>query len=92
MRGEPGLAALHASSTIWPGKSAAEKRQLSDAIARKTCRVLGYGEAPVSIGFEEASSDAWAGRVYATDIQDKWNLLTKVPGYGPGARAIEVKS
>jgi 4-oxalocrotonate tautomerase len=68
---------------LWSGKSDAQKRALSDAITKDVMSILNYGDEAVSVGFEEIASDEWSARVYRLDIQDKWNILTKEPGYGP---------
>lgn len=74
----------HVIVKLWPGKSEAQKRDLSDAIVRDVTRVLNYGAESVSVGFEEVGPSDWSARVYEPDIRDKWDTLTKEPGYGPG--------
>jgi 4-oxalocrotonate tautomerase len=74
---------------LWPGKSDAQKRALSDAIVRNMAEILDHGEASVSVGFEEVAPNEWSTRVYAPDIQGKWKTLTKTPGYGPGHRSAD---
>ncbi|WP_423140737.1 hypothetical protein ACOYW6_07655 [Parablastomonas sp. CN1-191] len=69
---------------LWPGKSQAQKQALSDAIVRDVAATLGYGDESVSVGFEEVSSADWSTQVYGPDIQNRWDTLTKQPGYGPG--------
>lgn len=75
----------HIVVKLWPGKSEAQIRALTDAIVIETCRVLNYSEAAVSVGIEEVGPDDWTARVYEPEIRGKWTALTKVPGYGPGA-------
>jgi 4-oxalocrotonate tautomerase len=77
----------HIVVKLWPGKSEAQKRELSAAIVRETCRILNYGDQAVSVGIEEVAPDAWTARVYEPEIRDKWSTLSKAPGYGPGATA-----
>jgi len=77
----------HVIVKLWPGKSEAQKRDLSDAIVRDVTRILNYGEEAVSVGFEEIAPDQWSSRVYAPDIQDRWTTLSKKPGYGPGPKS-----
>lgn len=74
----------HVIVKLWPGKSDAQKRDLSDAIVRDVTRILDYGDEAVSVGFEEVAPNEWSARVYGPDIQGKWNVLVKTPGYGPG--------
>jgi|JI10StandDraft_1071094.scaffolds.fasta_scaffold39461_2 4-oxalocrotonate tautomerase len=74
----------HVIVKLWPGKTAAQKQRLSDAIVRDVTSILNYGDESVSVGFEEVSPQDWSKRVYVPDIQDRWNTLTKAPGYGAG--------
>jgi 4-oxalocrotonate tautomerase len=72
----------HVIVKLWPGKSDAQKLALTDAIVRGVISTLDYGPDAVSVGFEEVAASDWTTRVYAPDIERKWNTLTKVPGYG----------
>jgi 4-oxalocrotonate tautomerase len=74
----------HVIVKLWPGKSDAQKRELSAAIVRDVTGILGYGGESVSVGFDEVPSAEWTGQVYGPHIQDRWDTLTKQPGYGPG--------
>lgn len=73
----------HVIVKLWPGKSDAQKRDLSDAIVRDVTSILGYGDESVSVGFEEVAPDEWTARVYEPDIENKWDALVKEPGYRP---------
>jgi 4-oxalocrotonate tautomerase len=73
----------HIVVKLWPGKSDEQKARLTEAIVRDVTSILGSGEASVSVGFEEISSDDWMEQVFEPDILDKWDMLTKEPGYGP---------
>jgi 4-oxalocrotonate tautomerase len=75
----------HIVVKLWPGKSEAQKRELSDAIVRDVTRILHYGDESVSVGFEEVAAAEWQSRVYGPDIESRWDTLTKRPGYGPRA-------
>ena len=77
----------HVIVKLWPGKSDAQKRDLSAAIVRDVTRILNYGDEAVSVGFEEVQPDAWTAQVYEPDIRDRWNTLTKQLGYGPGPKS-----
>jgi 4-oxalocrotonate tautomerase len=79
----------HVIVKLWPGKSEAQKRGLSDAIVRGVTDILNYGEDSVSVGFEEVPANEWSTRVYGPDIQGKWETLTKEPGYGPGPKPAD---
>jgi 4-oxalocrotonate tautomerase len=77
----------HVIVKLWPGKSDAQKRELSDAIVRDVTGILDYRDEAVSVGFEEVAPDDWTARVYAPDIQNKWATLVKEPGYRPGSKS-----
>jgi 4-oxalocrotonate tautomerase len=77
----------HVIVKLWPGKSDAQKRSLSDAIVAGVTDILNYAEESVSVGFEEISPADWTTCVYAPDIQGRWETLTKEPGYGPGPKS-----
>jgi len=71
----------HVIVKLWPGKSAEQKRQLSDAIVSDVTSILNYGGESVSVAFEEVASSEWTDRVVNPDILAKWDILTKEPGY-----------
>jgi len=73
----------HIVVKLWPGKSAEQKAQLTDAIVREVTGILGSGPQSVSVGFEEVPSENWTEQVFEPDILNKWDTLTKEPGYGP---------
>jgi 4-oxalocrotonate tautomerase len=77
----------HVIVKLWPGKSEAQKRDLSDAIVGEVTRILNYGEESVSVGFEDVDPGDWSAHVYGPDIQAKWRTLSKRPGYGPGPKS-----
>jgi 4-oxalocrotonate tautomerase len=71
----------HVIVKLWPGKSAEQKRRLSDAIVRDVTSILNYGDEAVSVAFDEVASDEWTDRVVKPDILGNWDILTKEPGY-----------
>jgi 4-oxalocrotonate tautomerase len=71
----------HVIVKLWPGKSAEQKRRLSNAIVRDVTNILNYGDESVSVAFEEVASNEWTDRVVNPDILRKWDILTKEPGY-----------
>jgi len=73
----------HVIVKLWPGKTDAEKRRLSDAIVRDVTGVFAYRAESISVGFEEVSPSEWTAFVYEPDIRRKWTTLTKKPGYEP---------
>lgn len=76
----------HISVKLWPGKTTAQKQALSDAIVENVKTILGSADESVSVAFEEIQPENWSSHVYEAEIQDKWNMLTKAPGYGPGPK------
>ena len=71
----------HVVVKLWPGKSEARKRELSEAIVADVKRILHYGDESVSVAFEEVPADEWAERVYRPDIVGGSGTLYKKPGY-----------
>jgi 4-oxalocrotonate tautomerase len=82
----------HVIVKLWPGKSDAQKRALTDVIVRKVTGTLDCGPDAVSVGFEEIAPDDWTARVYEPDIKAKWDTLTKQPGYGPAPKSARKAS
>lgn len=72
----------HIIVKLWPGKSAEQKSQLSEALAEALMRVLNYPERSVSVDLEEVAAADWADKVYKPDILARWDNLQKKPGYG----------
>lgn len=79
----------HVIVKLWPGKSEAQKRELSAAIVRDVTSILNYGDESVSVGFEEVAPGEWSSRVYEPDIEGKWGALVKKPGYAPGPNSTD---
>lgn len=75
----------HVTVSLWPGKSSAQKERLSQAIVDSVTEILDYGEESVSVAIAEISPADWLAKVYAPEIAGRWDMLTKKPGYGPGA-------
>jgi 4-oxalocrotonate tautomerase len=73
----------HIVVKLYPGKSAEQKALLTDAIVREVMGIFGSGPQSVSVAFEEVASDDWTEQVFEPDILNKWDTLTKEPGYGP---------
>jgi 4-oxalocrotonate tautomerase len=71
----------HITVKLWPGKTAAQKQALADAIVRDAMQTLGASEESLSVAFEEVSPDDWAEAVYQPEIKDNWDRLYKKPGY-----------
>jgi len=73
----------HVIVKLWPGKSAAQKARVTEAIVRDVTSILGTSDDSVSVSFEEIRPEVWTEQVFKPDILDKWDKLTKEPGYGP---------
>ena len=73
----------HVSVKLWPGRSEEQKAKLSEAIVADVMKHLQSSEASVSVTIEEVAQGDWKDRVYAPDIQAKWDKLYKKPGYKP---------
>lgn len=73
----------HVSVSLWPGKSPAQKQELTDAIVHSVTRLLGYGEDSVSVSFREVEPADWMSDVFEPEIAERWQSLTKLPGYVP---------
>lgn len=71
----------HVIVKLWPGKTAAQKTRLAEAITRNVTEVLGYGEESVSVAFEEVAASDWAEKVYRPDIAAQPDKLYRKPGY-----------
>ena len=57
----------HVVVKLWPGKSEQQKRRLAQAIIDDVMKVLRYGEASVSVAFEEIDANEWDEKVYEPD-------------------------
>lgn len=73
----------HIVVKLWPGKSEHQKTRLAEEITKAVMSVLHYGEESVSVALEEVTPKDWTEKVYAPDIQMKWDTLYKKPGYEP---------
>ncbi|MPW22967.1 4-oxalocrotonate tautomerase [Paraburkholderia sp. CNPSo 3157] len=71
----------HVIVKAWPGKTDEQKQKLADAIARDVMSILGYGEAAVSVAFQEVHANQWRDEVYIPDIKKRPDILLKKPGY-----------
>lgn len=71
----------HVIVKLWPGKTEAQKRRLTEAITADVMKVLHYGEESVSVALEEIDAQHWAEEVYQPEIVGKAGTLYKKPGY-----------
>jgi len=73
----------HVVVKLAPGSSEEQKKQLAEEIVKDVMRILNRKEEVVSVALEEVDPKDWTDKVYIPDIQGKWNLLYKKPGYNP---------
>jgi len=73
----------HIIVKLYPGRSDEQKARLTEAIVHNLTSILNAGDASISVAFEEVDQDDWTEQVFKPDILDKWDKLTKEPGYGP---------
>jgi len=73
----------HVVGKLAPGSSEEQKSQLAEEIVKDVMRVLDRKEEVISVALEEVDPKEWTDKVYRPDIQSKWNLLYKKPGYHP---------
>ena len=66
-----------------PGSSEEKRNQLAEEIVKDVMRILDRKEEFISVALEEVDPEDWTDKVYIPDIQGKWNLLYKRPGYNP---------
>ncbi len=71
----------HVIVKLWPGRTEARKQELAEAVIKEVMQILDYGEASVSVSFEEIDPARWRDEVYLPDIVGHPNRLYKKPGY-----------
>lgn len=71
----------HIIIKAWPGKTAAQKQELADAITRSVSQIFHYGDKSVSVSIEEIPAERWKRDVYEPDIRAHPERLLKAPGY-----------
>ena len=71
----------HVIVKLWPGKSEAQKQEMTDKIVDVVTCALGYGDESVSVALEEISSSDWKANVYDPDIKGGKGEMYKKPGY-----------
>ena len=73
----------HVIVKMYAGRAESEKKPLAEEITRAVTKILGYGDASVSVSIEDVAPQDWAEKVYRPDITDKPDQLYKKPGYNP---------
>jgi 4-oxalocrotonate tautomerase len=64
------------------GRSARQKRDLTDRIVLAVMETLDHQKEAISVAIEEFDPDAWFDRVYDPEIAAHQDRLTQKPGYG----------
>ncbi|WP_221030221.1 tautomerase family protein [Actomonas aquatica] len=64
-----------------PGKTAAQKQQIADAITRSVSEIFGNEPDAISVALEDVSAERWKDDVYVPDIVGRADTLLKPPGY-----------
>ena len=73
----------HVIIKLYPGRTEAQKKQLTEEIAKDVATIAKCEEKSISIAFEEVSPQDWAEKVYKPDILENKDRLYKTPEYNP---------
>lgn len=73
----------HVIVKLWPGPSAQQKQNLTDAIVDSLVTTLNTSKDSVSVAIEEIAPQDWMEKVYRPDIEKNMSELYKKPGYAP---------
>ncbi len=71
----------HVTVRLYPGRTEAQKHQLTNCIVEDVVAILGCQERSVSVAFEEVAPEDWTAAVYEPEIVKKRATLYKKPGY-----------
>ena len=70
----------HVIVKMYPGRTAEQKRVLTDEIVKAVKTALGSVDASISVSIEDVAPADWAKKVYEPDILAKPETLHKRPG------------
>ena len=73
----------HVIIKLYPGRTEAQKNQLTEEIVKDVATIAKCEEKSVSVAFEEVDPQDWVEKVYKPDILQKKDLLYKTPEYNP---------
>ena len=73
----------HVIIKLYPGRSEAQKKQLTKEIVKDVATIANCEETSVSVAFEEVAPQDWVDKVYKPDILENKDLLYKAPEYNP---------
>lgn len=71
----------HVSIKMYPGRTAEQKKALSDRIVRAMEETIGADSKSISVSFEEIAPEEWDEAVVKPDIAGKKEFLFKPPEY-----------
>ncbi len=71
----------HIIVKLYPGRTEAQKKELTSKIVQAVIETAHAGEDSISVSFEEVPSERWEKEVYEPDILGKEHTLYKKPGY-----------
>ncbi|MGD2188080.1 MAG: tautomerase family protein [Desulfobacterales bacterium] len=73
----------HVIIKLYPGRTEAQKKQLTSEIVKDIVTIAKCEEKSVSVAFEEVEPQDWLEKVYKPDIVENKDLLYKEPEYNP---------
>ena len=73
----------HVIIKLYPGRTEAQKKQLTNEIVKDVAAIAKCEEKSVSVAFEEIDPQDWVAKVYKPDIMENKDLLYKAPEYDP---------
>ena len=73
----------HVIIKLYPGRTEAQKKQLTEEIAKDVATIAKCEEKSISIAFEEVSPQDWAEKIYKPEILENKDRLYKTPEYNP---------
>ena len=73
----------HIVVKMYPGRSDAMKRDLTERISRAVQASLDLDESTVSVAIEEYPPGEWLEKVFLPEIEGKPAQIWKKPGYDP---------
>lgn len=73
----------HLAIKLYPGRTEAQKRQLTAALSQSVQQVLQCEAKYISISFEEVAPELWLDQVYRPEILEHPERVYQQPGYHP---------
>jgi 4-oxalocrotonate tautomerase len=73
----------HVIVKLYAGRSALQKKRLTEAVTHAVSSTLNCGDESVSVAIEDVAPERWGEDVYKPDILGKADTIYKKPGYNP---------